>query len=312
MRTAALLMALAGMLACGGLADVSEINVRVTGVPQFVCPTSTPVPTATQHPTAVQPTVYYPPSGWVTTYRQDCTWVWNGYTYIENCVWVPDGGYYQHPAYTDPGPTSTPRPTHTPYPTPTPYVVTENYAMGADVHVGDPSALALRLRVDRPQVYPVSGEQQVVAWEVQVENIGAVPYNTLPGAQTFVGEVGGVSGHWYASAEAAQAANLVLDPTALDIAVVEPGRSLSLTVTAFTPTGPVGAVGWLLDPYSGGVGGGVVGGNTALWRNQADPHGCDRNVGGGFRLPTPAGASPTPTASVTPWVPPYAGATRAP
>ena len=195
------------VLACGGTAGVSQINVRVTGVPQFVCPTSTPRPTATQAATAVHPDIVHPPSGWVTTYRQDCTWVWNGYTYIEQCTWVPDGGYYQNPGYTQPGPTSTPRPTHTPYPTPTPYVVTENYALGADVHVGDPSALALRLRVDHLQIIPVDAENQVVTWEVQVENVGSVPYHTLPGAQTFVGAVGAEGGHWYASADAARAVN---------------------------------------------------------------------------------------------------------
>ena len=103
-----------------------------------------------------------------------------------------------------------------------------------------------------------------------------------------------------------------LDPAALDIVALPPGDTLRLTLTAFTPPGEVGAIGWLLDPYSGGAGAGVVGGNTAIWRNQADPHGCHGNVDDTFQLPTPAGAAPTPTASATPWVPPYAGATQPP
>lgn len=299
-------------LACGGTAAVSEVNVRVTGVPQFVCPSSTPVPTATQYPTQVQPDIHHPASGWVTTYRDDCRWVWNGYSYVEECRRVADGGYYSTPAYSVPGATSTPRPTHTPYPTPTPYIVTENYAMGADVHVGDRSTVALRLRVERPVTVPVDAETQVVRWEVRVRNIGSVPYNTLPGAQVFVSEVGGQRGNWYTSAEAALAAGITLDPVVLDIVELAPNQSMQLTLTAFTPVGEVGAIGWLLDPYSGGASMGVVGGNTAVWRAETDPNGCEGNVGELVDLPTPAGPAATPTASVTPWVPPFAGATRAP
>ena len=135
---------------------------------------------------------------------------------------------------------------------------------------------------------------------------------TLPGAQVFVSEVGGVSGSWYTSAEAALAAGVTLDPDVLDIVELAPNQSVQLTLTAFTPVGEIGAIGWLLDPYSGGAGGGVVGGNTAVWRTEIDPNGCEGNVGELIDLPTPVGPAATPTASVTPWVPPYAGATRAP
>jgi hypothetical protein len=299
-------------LACGGTAAVTEVNVRVTGVPQFVCPSSTPVPTATQAATAVQPNLNYPASGWVVTYQQVCRLVWNGKAYVQQCSLVPNGGYYSTPAYSVPGATSTPRPTHTPYPTPTPYIVTENYAMGADVHVGDRSTVALRLRVERPQVVPVDATRQVVMWDVRIKNIGALPYNTLPGAQVFVSEVGGATGNWYTSSEAGLAAGITLDPAVLDIAELAPNQSITLTLTAFTPIGEVGAIAWLLDPYSGGAGGGVVGGNTAVWRSETDPNGCEGNVGELFELPTPKSPAATATASVTPWIPPYAGATRAP
>ena len=180
------------VLACTG----QLANMQINDEPVYVCPTSTPRPTHTPRPTDTQPDVYIPPSGWVPEYEEECEWVWNGYAYVERCEWVEDGGHWENPGHYVPGATSTPRPTHTPYPTPTPYIVTENYAMGADVHVGDRSTLALRLRVERPQTIPVDTETQVVRWEVRVRNIGAVPYNTLPGAQVFVSEVGGVSGKW--------------------------------------------------------------------------------------------------------------------
>jgi len=299
-----ILVSLLLSLACGGTAAVSEVNVRVTGVPQFICPSSTPRPTATQFPTAMQPDINVPPSGWTVTYKKVCN--------TSGCYWVEDGGYYANPGYSYPGPTSTPRPTHTPYPTPTPYIITENYAMGADVHVGDRSTLALRLRVETPQTIPVDAETQVVRWNVRIKNIGTVPYNTLPGAQVFVSDVGGMSGNWYTSAEAALAAGITLDPDVLDIVELAPNQSVQLTLTAFTPVGEVGAIGWLLDPYSGGASMGVVGGNTAVWHNETDPNGCEGNVGELIDLPTPVGPAATPTASVTPWIPPYAGATQSP
>ena len=300
------------VLACGITVAVNENHVRVRDLPQFICPSSTPRPTATQVATAVAPPIYRPPSGWVTSYQWVCQWVWTGTTYVQQCQYLPVGGYYSTPAHTVPGATSTPRPTHTPYPTPTPYVVSENYALGAQVFVGDRSALALRLRVDAPQITVLDAERQVVVWEVQLKNLGRVPYQTLPGAQVFIREVGGHTGYWYASADALLAAGLPADDTILDILELAPNQTVRLTLAAFTPLGTVEAVGWMLDPYSGGIGQGIVGGNTAVWRNESDPFGCVGNVDDLPVLPTRGIASPTPTPSLTPWIPNYAGATRAP
>jgi hypothetical protein len=51
---------------------------------------------------------------------------------------------------------------------------------------------------------------------------------------------------------------------------------------------------WILDPYAS-AGGGVVGGNTALWVNEADTYGCDANISGDFTIPTPSASAPTAT-----------------
>jgi hypothetical protein len=335
------------VLACGGTANVSEENVRVTGIPQYVCPSSTPrptdtqVPTRTQMPTATQVSISTPMV--YATNPPTCNYA-AGLSYQYVCIpnaciassYSTCGYYYSYPLATaNPpgfwygggigyGPTATPRATHTPYPTrtpypsPTPYVVSENYPMGADVYVGGTGGLELRFQVSNPQIQAVpqgnsSTPRQVVVWQVEIENVGQIVYNALPGAQVFVshllqnGQL--LEGYWYASSEAAMALGIALDPLVLDIVEVQPNETVSFTLTAFTPIGELFKIGWLLDPYSGGTGNGVVGGNTALWINQVDPNNCLGNVGDDFSIPTPSGIPPSVTPSVTPYIPPYAGAT---
>jgi len=328
-------------IACGGTAGsgVTEINVRVTGLPQFVCPTSTPrpthtpLPTLTQRPTATQVTIATPlmyathpstcnysapqsyqymcvPNACISSASSFCATLYSYPLATAN----PPGFWYG--GGTGYGPTSTPRPTHTPYPTltpwptPTPYVVSENYAMGADIYVGGEGGLQLRFRISNPRVVSVSAQQQVVVWDVEIGNVGTIPYNALPGAQSFVSHllVNGQpqAGYWYASTDAAHAAQITLDPRVLDIVEVLPNQTVTLTLTAFTPISEVYKLAWILDPYSGGQGE-VIGGNTALWVNEVDPYACVGNVGTGFGIPTPGRAGATPTPSVTPYIPPYAG-----
>jgi hypothetical protein len=328
-------------LACGGLANsgVTEANVRVTGLPQFVCPSSTPRPTHTALPTLTQvatstqvsiptPLVYatYPPycnTSRPATLQYICPPHACLPLNVTTCGWrtirpqaTPNPAGFWYGGGTGYGPTATPRPTHTPYPTrtpyptPTPYVVSENYAMGNDVYVGGTGGLQLRFRISNPLVVPLSANRQVVVWQVAIGNVGTLPYHALPGAQSFVSHLkvnGQVqTGYWYASAEAGQAVNVPLDAQALDIVVVQPGQTVQFPLTAFTPVGELYKLAWILDPYSGGHGE-ILGGNTALWVNEPDPHQCVGNVGVGFTIPTPARAPATATPSVTPYLPPYSG-----
>jgi hypothetical protein len=330
-----LLLFLGLLLACGG---ATETNVRVTGLPQFVClsstprPTDTAIPTRTQLPTSTPisistPMVYvsYPP---VCNYSAPITYQYvcapnaclpslvgcqMAYSYP---LATPNPAGYWSGGGTGLGPSSTPRPTHTPYPTrtpyptPTAYVVSENYPMGADAYVGAEGGLQLRFRISHPQIILLP-ERQLVTWELEIENVGTIPYNALPGAQVFVSHLlisGQVqAGYWYASAEAAQAAGLVIDASSLDIMTVAGGETLALRLAAFTPLGEVYKIGWILDPYSGGYGENQIGGNTALWLNAPDPNNCMGNVGDGFLIPSPSAPVPSPTPSVTPYIPPYSG-----
>ena len=330
-----LVMLLLAILACSG---ATPQNVRVTDLPRYVCPSSTPRPTDTPQPTRTQQATSTPPS--ITTpmsyatYAPSCNYALPAsYRYAcppDPCmVIIGCGSYWLNPLATaDPpgfwsgggvgvGSTSTPRPTFTPpatttpYPTPTPYVVTENYEMGSDVFIdGD---LRLRFRIENPQIVPLNERQQVVTWQIQVENRGDLPYSTLPGAQVFVSSllVDEVEqeGIWYASAEAARQANITLDSDALDVVTLERRDRLSLTLASLTPIGDVHKIGWVLDPYSGGIGSGLVGGNTAIWVNERNPEICSGNPDEEVILPTVSSTPPTATPSVTPYIPPYAGAT---
>lgn len=329
-----------GLLACGGTASVTELNVRVTGLPQFVCPSSTPrpthtaLPTHTQAPTATPallstPWVYLtstPACNFLATPSARYACIPNAclFTLYPHCGvyfirptqiplpaghWV--GGGVGYSATATPRPTFTPYPTQTPYPTPTPYVLSENYPMGADVYVGNTGSLQLRFQISNPRTLTLNSTQQVVLFEVTVENVGTVPYQALPGAQVFVSHLlqgtTPQAGLWFASQEATHLAHFTLDSRALDIVTLTAGQTLTLTLTALTPLGHVHKIAWILDPYSGGAGQGQVGGNTALWVNQPDPHHCVGNVGDSFIPPTPLHTAPTATASVTPYLRPYSG-----
>ena len=261
-----IIMLLIAMLACGGggtgsnLPDenVNEENVRILDLPQFVCPTSTPVPTNTQIPTAVQPTLNVPSSGYqtntpvpgllpVSAYYCPPIVVSCGYYTVYVTMTPVPGGNYANPGYDLPGATSTPRATHTPWPSPTPYTVIYNYHMGADIYTGGfVSPLKLRLQVANPQVQQVNG-QQIVSWQVEIENLGDVDYYALPASQTFVAEIHSgnqlIAGWWPASVEAMDAINMSTAGIESDIVMVGPGQTFSFSLAAETTGGSLHSIG---------------------------------------------------------------------
>lgn len=293
------------ILACGGSTgsigmdiQVSPENVRIESLPHFVCPTSTPIATDTPRPTQIQPTVYQPPSGYVThTPAPGC--IWNGSTCVSNTPYP--GGVYSHPGYTRPGKTSTPRPTTTPYPTPTPYTSTQLYFLGESVFTDrSSSALSLRLQVGDIRIYPSHryGDRQIVLANVQVTNQGGGFYLLLAGSQIFVAQVGDQSGRWVSSQGAAQELDLTLSEAALDVAQVHPGETIAFDLTFYTPVGQVEAIGWILDPYANGFDGQLAGGNVAYWRNQQRED-CVGQIDGLFTPPPNSTPNPTATATAT-------------
>lgn len=292
------LSVLLGILACVGSATID--NISIVDMPQFICPSSTPRATHTQPPTQVQPVTNIPPSGYATfTPVPGCSW--NGSFCATNTPYP--GGIYSTPGYSVPGPTSTPRATLTPWPTPTPHTITGGFHLGADVYAGGfDSSVSIRLQIDNVRVYPVDDAQQVVVWDVEIENVGSVDYFALPGAQVFVAAVSTQSGQWWASEEAANATGIVLQPELMDVLEVLPGDFYQLTLTAFTPLGDPTRLGWILDPASDGRDGDMIGGNVAYWVSETDPS-CIGNIAPGSTPGTPVEPRPTHTPTHTPEYP---------
>lgn len=300
-----LFMFISPILACGGSTDaigidvqVSPDNVRIEGLPQFVCPTSTPIPTDTPSPTQIQPTVYKPPSGYVThTPAPGC--IWNG-TYCAPNTPIP-GGIYKNPGYTKPGKTSTPRPTTTPYPTPTPYVSTYQYYFGESVFTDSTSsALSLRLYVGNIRVYPSTHfpDRQIVLANIQVTNQSDGFYLLVAGTQIFVAEVGTETGIWIANSNATKELGESIADEAANITQIQAGQTISFDLPFYTPIGQVESIGWILDPYANGFDGQLAGGNVAYWRNQQRAD-CVGQIDGLFTPSPNQTPYPTPTHTVT-------------
>ena len=322
------LMMVIAAIACSGAngtelsVDEQLANSRITELPAFICPSSTPRATATSVATQVQPPVYIPPSGYVTnTPVPGYTTCFTYYdysigSYVTNCSFPPmtytpiPGGSYTNPGGYVPGATSTSRPTNTPYPTPTEYTRLTNYPMGADIWaLGD---LVVRFRVDNPRIVDndPTDEWQISVWDIELENAGEIPYFSFPAAQAFVYETVAIDGtvtqrYSVSERQALLDAGIAVDPELEDILILEPGMVRTYTVAAFTPLGEIERIGWSLDPYSGTRGDDVVGGNVAYWINEIDPEGCEGNVEGPpwwnpFAVRT---AVPTPTPTFTPDIP---------
>ena len=297
------LLMLIAMLACGG--NTGSIGMDITaqpenmiidGLPQYICPSATPLATRTQMPTAVQPNI--PPSGYVT-YTPYPGGVWStpyGLTPMHYMTYTPfPGGFYSTPSR--PGATSTPRKTHTPYPSPTPFVSSYFYFFNDDVYTQYASDLNLRLRIGNIRTYPsAQAGQQISVFEVQLENRGSNFYYILAPLQIYVSQVGTQTGIWYSNIEAARERGITPHTAATDGYQLNIGQSVTFDLYTYTPVGAVQSVAYILNPYGNGYDGQIAGGNVAYWRDGSRVD-CRGNVDGGVNPPTPS--TPRPTATIT-------------
>lgn len=293
------------LLACGGAGEMlgeqglQPENISISGLPQFVAPSSTPVPTDTQMPTAVQPTVHVPASGYVThTPEPGRVYLCAGVV-CAHATLTPAGGQYSHPAHNLPGSTSTPRPTHTPYPSPTACLSSFTYYYGEEVFTDpSPDNLTLGLALGNLRIFPSArAEQQIVAWTVEVRNLGAIDYVLLAPFQIYVAELDGSSVGYHASQEAAAELEVTLAEAALDGVTLAPAQSLRFDLYAYTAVGEVTALAYILDPYGNGFDGSIAGGNIAYWQS-GERHGCRGRISDDY-TPHP-NLTPQPTATLTP------------
>lgn len=298
-----------GILACGGAGDaigeqeLDAANVSIAGLPQFVAPSSTPIPTDTQVATDAQPPINYPPGAYVTNTPEP------GLVYLCNatgtvCYYAtrtPNGGQYSTPAYSVPGATSTTRPTFTPYPSATPCISSFTYYFGEEVFTDpSPENLTLGLALGNVRVFDtVRPDQKIVAWTVEVRNIVQIDYVLFAPFQIYVAGINGVPAGHYASQDAADELGITLEDPAMDAYTIEPSQSVRFDMLAYTLIGEVTALAYILDPYGNGFDGTIAGGNVAYWE-AGDRGGCGGRIGADYTPQANLTPQPTVTATATP------------
>lgn len=305
-----LAMAIA-VLGCGGTAStvipdgsLDPVKQSISGLPQFVAPSSTPIPTNTQAATDIAAAVYIPPGGYITnTADPALIYVCNATGSI--CGYAtrtPNGGFYSTPGGYVPGATSTARPTYTPYPSASPCVSSFTYYYDEEVFT-DPSSDNLTLgialgnvRVFASQLRP---DEQIVAWTVEIRNIGQIDYILFAPFQIYVAEIDGKLVGNFSSEEAARELGIEPHEATLDAYVLEPNRDLRFDMFAYTSIGAATALAYILDPYGNGYDGTIAGGNVAYWES-GDRGQCGGRIGENYTPQANLTPQPSATASHTP------------
>ena len=282
-------------LACTGTPSAMQI----LDAPVYVCPTATPRATDTPAPTSMQPPIHVSPSGWAThTPMLGC--IWNGYVCATNTPYP--GGFHRTPGYTRPGTTSTPRPTTTPYPTPTPFVIRppQEFFVGDALYTGGfVSAVNVRLRLVAFATRPASpaydgSPRNLVRWELEVKNVGVVPYEVFPAWQMYVSTVstsaGEVEGIWGASRAAVTEVGV---SSPLEAVALAPGETHTFTLTAYIPAGTPRRFTYALDPTTrqSSATPGAPGTNVLVWTNTTNTL-CAGDLAEPPALPTPVAPLP--------------------
>lgn len=315
-----LLVSFLAILACGGSSSElmgeeapDPVNQEIDGLPIFIAPSSTPLPTYTQPPTAIQPTVYSTPGGYATNtpypgYSQECEWVVDPDTglyewvcsgpYVTNTPYP--GGVYTTPGAVSPGATSTPRLTYTPFPSATPCLSSFVYYFGEEVFT-DPSSenLTLGIALGNVRVIPSSlrPDQQIVGWTVEIRNLGYVDYLLFAPFQIYVAGINGNLVGEFSSDEAAREAGVDLDEPASNGYWINADESVRFDMFAYTSApGDITALAYILDPYGNTYDGTIAGGNVAYWES-GDRGMCGGRIGDDF-TPVP-NLTPKPTATPT-------------
>lgn len=297
------MMALA-TIACGGAGaalgeqELDPENSSISGLPQFIAPSSTFVPTNTPRATDTQPDVWVPPSGW----NPPNTVCVSGYTdSYGNFICTSSAttpGYYDNPGHTIAGATSTPPSTFTPYPTPTACISSFSYYFGEEVFT-DPSTdnLTLGLSLGNVRIFDAArSTQQIVVWTVDIRNLGQIEYVLLAPFQIYVSGIDGTAARHALSEDAATELGLELDAPARDGYSIMPSQSVSFDMFTYTRVGEVTSLSYILDPYANGFDGSISGGNVAYWET-GDRGGCGGRISGDF-TPQP-NLTPQPTATET-------------
>lgn len=185
-------------------------------------------------------------------------------------------------------PTFVPFPTALPPPTVTPYAIRPPAAFyrGDTVFTRNPQSARFRLT----NVYTVNtpAGRTVAVWEMEIRNLSGGNYDVFPAYQSYLSQiVGGTTGVWGASSDAAVDAGLIVTYEAVGLA---PGATQMFTLAAFIPYGAApDRVTFMLDPTTRPTPPPRLPGSNALvWRTETNPS-CAGTI-----ADPPAGVLPPP------------------
>jgi hypothetical protein len=163
----------------------------------------------------------------------------------------------------------TPPPTNIPPSTPYIIVPPQDFYVGDVVFIGGQlSPLRVRLRLQNVQITSPAGNQQVVAWQLEVANIGQEDYEIFPSVQLFISEVNGVPGTWGSTQDAGDLVGITVDS---DLYQLGTGQTGIYQLATLSPTGNDIRLSFQLDPAQG------TNSPVMTWTNAINPY-CSGDV----------------------------------
>lgn len=158
----------------------------------------------------------------------------------------------------------TPLPTLAPSATPFVILPPQDFYLGDDITIGDDNASSkVQLRLHHVQIISHTGTEQIVSWQLEVNNIGQENYLVLPAIQSFVSDVDDVSGTWAATQNAGDMLGIIVDT---DLYTIPAGQTQTFDLAAFTPIGTAIRFSFQLVPEQ------ATDSPLITWINQHNPH----------------------------------------
>ncbi len=169
-------------------------------------------------------------------------------------------------------PTLVPFPTALPPPTVTPYAIRPPAAFYRGDAVFTRSPQSARFRLVNVSVVNTPAGRTVAVWELEIKNLSGSGYDVFPAYQSYVSQlVGGSTGVWGASSNAAVDAGLTVTYEAISLA---PNETRSFTLAGFIPYGAApDRITFMLDPTTRPTPPPRLPGSNALvWRMETNPY----------------------------------------
>jgi hypothetical protein len=185
-------------------------------------------------------------------------------------------------------PTLIPFPTALPPPAATPYAIHPPSAFYRGDAVFTRSPQSARFRLVNVSVINTPAGRTVAVWELEIKNLSGSGYDVFPAYQSYVSQlVGGSTGAWGASTNAAADAGLTATYEAINLA---PNETRSFTLVGFIPYGSApDRITFMLDPTTRPTPPPRLPGSNALvWRMETNPY-CSAAI-----ADPPSGVLPPP------------------